>query len=120
MEIRVLSPNSVVLTSRTYIENMCQRFLDKPVSDYPAVHTPADSKLLGYYEAALLQRDQPISRSLREQYCSLVGGLLFPAPNVRIDVLLACGILARAFTFPTECLYKCAIRVLVYLGQHRL
>ena len=97
MEIRILSPHSVVLTSRTYIENMCQRFLDKPAADFPAVHTPADAKLLDAYEAALATRGQPVSRELREKYCGLVGAMLSPAPNVRIDILLHCGILARVY-----------------------
>ena len=118
MEIAIPSPHVVILTSRSYITSLCSRCLPKPAGDYPAVHTPGHPRLLDFYEVALSTRDVPKSRDLVVRYRTIVGGCLWPAPNTRPDILFECGVLARAFTFPTEDLYNCAVRVLVYLGQH--
>ena len=118
MEISIPSPHVCILTSRTFIASLCTRCLPKPLESYPAVHTPGHLKLLDYYEAALASRDVPRSQDLLTRYRSIVGGGLWPAPNTRPDVLYEFGVLARAFTFPTEDLFNCAVRAVVYLGQH--
>ena len=118
MEITIPSPHVIILTSTSYINALSQRCLPKPLSEYPAVHTPGHSKLMDFYEDALATRDVPRPAELVTRYRSIVGGILWPAPNTRPDVLLEAGVLARAFTFPTEDLFNSAVHLLVYLGQH--
>eukprot|EP00327_Prymnesium_parvum_P000535 CAMPEP_0182825558 /NCGR_PEP_ID=MMETSP0006_2-20121128/15903_1 /TAXON_ID=97485 /ORGANISM="Prymnesium parvum, Strain Texoma1" /LENGTH=210 /DNA_ID=CAMNT_0024952661 /DNA_START=228 /DNA_END=860 /DNA_ORIENTATION=+ len=56
----------------------------------------------------------PAEPAFHRRYRSLVGGLCWLGPTARPDVLFATGICARAFTFPTQHLYDCAVRILVY------
>ena len=70
---------------------------------------PADDQLRKLYEAAHASRlEGTIDASLRERYGGKVGALLYVAPGCRADVAAACGLLARALTFPTVELEACA------------
>ena len=113
----VESADTIMISSYTFIKNLCEKRLPKPLDSYAAVHVPGHPKLMEYYEAAFLQRGGVVDPGLSKRYNTLVGELQWPAPTTRIDALFAVGILARARTFPTEDLYTCGLRVLVYLGQ---
>eukprot|EP00966_Prymnesium_polylepis_P103847 2404756-Prymnesium_polylepis.1 len=49
-----------------------------------------------------------------KKYGSLYGALLH-ASKYRPEILASMGLLGSALTFPTERLYMCLVRVLVYL-----
>ena len=104
----------VKICSTTYIKGLCKRWLDGNVQDYDQVYTPADTHLLEFYETALLTKGDGFNET---EYRSLVGGLMWPAPTTRPDCLFCVGVLARALTFPTFDLFKCAKRVLIFMGQ---
>jgi hypothetical protein len=67
---------------------------------------------------AVLSADE-VEPSLRKQYQSLVGALLYCATNTRPDVAFAVGMLCRAMAKPTPELYEYAKRVLTYLYRTR-
>ena len=107
----------------TYIDNMVKRYADGDISPgkkYPAhwSYTPADDALVREYDAACSTR-QPASKELSERYGSLFGSLMH-AVKYRPEISAALGLLGSCLTFPTEGLYTCALRVLVYLGRTRL
>ena len=104
------------ITSSTYIMNMCQRWLKRPIAEYDHVSTPTCPKLMDLYEAAVALRGNT-PQELSTRYKSLVGGLIFPAPTTRIDCLFAVGMLARAMDCATEDMYNAAMHTLVYMGQ---
>ena len=54
------------------------------------------------------------SEPLMKKYGSLYGALLHSS-KYRPEILAAMGLLGSALTFPTERLYMCLVRVLVYL-----
>ena len=76
----------------------------------------SDPRLMEFYESAF-NIHLPPTRAFGEKYRSLVGGLGWVAPTTRPDALFTVGIYQRAYTFPTDDLYGCAIGTLVYLGQ---
>ena len=78
--------------------------------------SPAHSRLMDYYEQALLTRGST-PPELAHRYRSLVGALMFPCPVTRPDCLFAAGIHSRAMDFATEDLYKTALHMLVFMGQ---
>ena len=106
----------VKLYSSTFIRNLCQRWLPRPIEEYDHVDSPAHSKLMDYYEQAILLRGNT-PPELASRYRSLVGALMFPCPVTRPDCLFAAGIHARAMDFATEDLFKTALHMLVFMGQ---
>ena len=93
----------------------------KEIDDFNPSHwsyTPADETLVREHEAACATR-QPASKELTERYGSLFGSLMH-AVKYRPEISTALGLLGSCLTFPTEALYECAVRVLVYLGRTRL
>ena len=62
-------------------------------------------------------REHEISPELVTQYSGLVGALLYAAPCARPDVNQAVSLLARALTFPTPELMRCAERALLYMAH---
>ena len=106
----------------TYIDQMVKRYADGdvgPCKKFPAywTYTPADETLVREYESACAAR-QPASTDLMQRYGSLFGSLLH-AVKYRPEISAAMGLLGSCLTFPTEALYECAMRVLVYLGRTR-
>ena len=107
---------ALTLCSKTYILNLCQRELPRPLAEYKDVQVVSDPRLMEFYESAF-NIHLPPTRAFGEKYRSLVGGLGWVAPTTRPDALFTVGIYQRAYTFPTDDLYGCAIGTLVYLGQ---
>jgi hypothetical protein len=107
---------SLTLCSRTYILGLCKRELPRPLAEYKDMQVVSDPRLMEFYESAF-HMHQPPTRSFGEKYRSLVGGMGWVAPTTRPDALFTVGIYQRAYTFPTDDLYGCAIGTLVYLGQ---
>ena len=108
------------LTCVTYIEDMGKRFLPdvdvtKPCEAFPSSwsHTPADEILVKAWEEATMLRPKAPEK-LMKKYGSLYGALLH-ASKYRPEILASMGLLGSALTFPTERLYMCLVRVLVYL-----
>ena len=57
----------------------------------------------------------PAAPPLMKKYGSLYGAILHVASKYRPEILAAIGLLGSCLTFPTETLYYCLQRVLVYL-----
>ena len=64
-----------------------------------------------------LLREHEISPDLVAKFSGLVGALLYAAPCARPDVNQTVSLLARALTFPTPELMRCAERALLYLAH---
>ena len=113
----------VTVCAYTYIDSMDARYLDSKGSvvtkEYPGAWgaTPADEKLTKAYEEAILRREAP-AKELYRRYNSVVGSLRHVV-KYRPDISAAMDLLGCCLTFPTEALYDCAIRVLVYLVRTR-
>ena len=114
------STSRVTLTSRAYIERIADKYLRKPLADYPLFDTPCEKNLVKHYEeAAAARRDGvAINESLRESYASKVGAMIYVVPVCRVDCALAIGLLARCLTFPSTAMDDAADRILAYLAQH--
>ena len=69
------------------------------------------------FEDAYTRRPQA-PKELIKRYGSLFGSLLH-AVKYRSEIAFACQLLGTCLTYPTEELYECAMRVLVYLGRTR-
>eukprot|EP00327_Prymnesium_parvum_P011290 CAMPEP_0184391940 /NCGR_PEP_ID=MMETSP0007-20130409/21358_1 /TAXON_ID=97485 /ORGANISM="Prymnesium parvum, Strain Texoma1" /LENGTH=350 /DNA_ID=CAMNT_0026742317 /DNA_START=221 /DNA_END=1269 /DNA_ORIENTATION=+ len=116
MDVYSPSPSVIKLSSDTYIKSLVHRELADDLASYKRYDTPADSRLVEFYEAAVAMRAVP-DREFHVRYRSLVGGLCWIGPTTRPDILYATGICARAFTFPTVELYGCAVRILLYCAH---
>jgi hypothetical protein len=108
------------LSAKSYILDMGKRFLPdidatKPSAAMPSAwsHTPADETLVQAWEDAMAKRAKA-SEPLVKKYGSLYGAILH-ASKYRPEILAAMGLLGSCLTFPTEQLYYCLVRVLVYL-----
>ena len=106
----------------SYIDAMVERYCNgsvEPCKEYPASwsHCPADTELEKAYEEASQTRT-PASPELFTRYNALCGSLRH-AVKYRPDICAAMDPLGCCLTFPTERLYRCAVRVLVYLGRTR-
>ena len=111
---------SCTLKATTYISDMGARFypdvdLSKTSEAFPSSwsYTPADETLVNAYKEACLTRPKA-SEALIKKYGSLYGAILH-ASKYRPEILAAMGLLGSCLTFPTEILYFCLVRVLVYL-----
>ena len=116
------SRDSCSIRCTTYIDAMVKRYADgdvTPSKRFPSYwsYTPADDTLVKEHEAACAAR-RPASAELTQRYGSLFGSLLH-AVKYRPEISAALGLLGSCLTFPTEKLYECAMRVLVYLGRTR-
>ena len=76
-------------------------------------YTPADDTLVEAWEYAMKTRPKA-SEQLIKKYGTAYGSILH-ASKYRPEILAAMGLLGSCLTFPTEQLYYCLMRVLVYL-----
>ena len=97
------------------LEGMADRYMPD-WKERQAPTTPATRQLRDAYEQALL-REHEISPELVAKFSGLVGALLYAAPCARPDVNQTVSLLARALTFPTPELMRCAERALLYLAH---
>jgi len=112
--------SSCTLSARTYIVDMGKRFfpdVDVSVSSaaLPASwsYTPADDMLVQAWEDATTRRPSA-PEPLVKKYGTLYGAVLH-ASKYRPEILAAMGLLGSCLTIPTERLFYCLERVLVYL-----
>ena len=117
MDIDSPHPGRLTLSSRTYIRAIMQTELPNPLESYRAVSTPAHPDLMKIYHNARRAHITP-SPKLAAKFRRIVGKLMWPSPQTRIDILFPVGILARTYEYCNEELYFCAVRVAVYAGQH--
>lgn len=106
------------IKATTYIKTMVERYVpDGNLSKFPAFwsYTPADETLVKAWEAATVTRT-PATRDLTKAYQALFGSLLH-AVKYRPEIAKALGLLGACMTFPTQELYDCMMRVLVYLAR---
>jgi len=91
-----------------------------PCKRFPAScsYTPADENLTKAFESAAATRT-PASKELQHRYMSLYGSLLH-AVKYRTEISFTLQPTGSALSFPTEDLYDCLMRVLIYLGRTRL
>ena len=114
------SLSRVTLSSRAYVRQMTERYLDSP-GDHRETPTPCDKRIVQHYEDAVqLRRTTPASPPVagRQEYPSKVGALIYCVPASRLDCAYAIGMLARCLTFPTKPMSEAADRCLAYLHQH--
>ena len=115
MNIEVVSPTKIKLTSEAYITRMADRY----VPDWRAraeVPMPSTDKLLKAYEVAHKHEQSP-SPELVKSYGGKVGALVYTSPCVRVDACATIGRLSRALTFPTRELDSLCDDTIVYLAQ---
>jgi hypothetical protein len=99
------------------MELSMESYLDKLGRDYhregaPPRYNSIDPKML---KLKLRAKNDIAPAALTERYQSLVGKLLYPANQLRVDVSFAVGYLARAMSNPTELHYQHALQVVDYL-----
>ena len=112
--------HSATVYSETYIMLQVKRFLPEgfePSERFPAhySYTPADERLVKAHAAAVANK-QPAPDELVKRNSSLIGALQH-AVKYRPEIACALGMCAQCLTFPTEELYHCAERILVYLAR---
>ena len=112
--------NVATVSAKTYIELTVKRYTDGDISPsrrYPAewTYTPASDQLDKAYSAAVAARPEA-SKQLLKDYGSLFGSLLHVV-KWRPEISAAMGRLGSCLSFPTDELYECMMRVLVYLGR---
>ena len=112
-----LGATSTTLSSRAYIDRLCDKYLPQPLSSYPTFDTPCAPDLRKHYEVALQDRHTVCPR-LAASYPRKVGALIYAHPASRADCSYTIGMLARCLTFPTADMDAAADRCIAYLGQH--
>ena len=116
--------NVTTLTCKTYIEQMVGRYLpgedlDTPCRRFPGEwgSTPASDQLQQAFEAAVATR--PVATpELTKRYGSLYGSIMHTM-KWRGEICVAMNRLGACLSFPTQELYDCMERVLVYLYRTR-
>ena len=106
------------IRASTYIMTMVERYIPEGnLSQFPAFwsYTPADEALVRAWEAATAAR-VPATKEFTRGYQALFGSLLH-AVKYRPEIAKAMGLLGSCLTFPTQELYDCMMRVLVYLAR---
>ena len=115
MNVNMISPSKIHLSSEAYIESMADRYVPDWRSRAP-VSMPADEKLMKAYDRAHLREQSPTAELLRS-FGGKVGALVYTSPCVRVDACATIGRLSRALTFPTPELEAMVDNVIVYLAQ---
>lgn len=121
------SRTRVTLSSRAYVglQRMADRCLPTHGAPSPT-STPCGKNIVKDYEGAVEQRLAATSTAsstsgaatLREEYPSKVGALIYCVPASRLDSAYAIGMLARCLTFLTAAMNSAADHCLAYLRQH--
>ena len=113
------SLDACTISCYTYIDKQVKRYLPKSLESYPSgwSYTPADETLVRAFDEATAAR-VPASPAFTTKYGSLFGALLH-AIKYRPEISIALNKCGSCLTFPTDKLYDCLIRVLVYLARTR-
>ena len=90
------TPANVQLNSVPHPQNICKQVIHATGEDAP----PADPTLIN-------------------NYCKLLGALLYAATSTRRDIACATSMLCRAMPKPTDQLMTATLRVFTYLSRHR-
>ena len=115
------SRNVAHISATSYIRQMVDRYIPDgdtgPNVKFPAhwSYSPADDSLVKAWEAAVAART-PGSKEDIKRYQELFGSLLHVI-KYRPEISTAMGKLGSCMTFPTEELYNCMLRVLIYLAR---
>ena len=114
--------HNATITATPYIKQMVDRYLDGDDSvceKRPAAwsYTPASEELMEAFKAAVAEKKEA-SKELVNRYAALYGSLLH-VTKYRPEVSAALGYCGTCLTFPTEELYRCLTRILVYLSRTR-
>ena len=113
-------PSNICIYAEAYIKQQAKRYLPDgygPSEQFPAAwsYTPADETLVKEHAAAVAHK-QKAPDELITRNRSLIGALQH-VTKYRPEICAALGLCGQCMTFPTEALYKCALRILVYLAR---
>ena len=114
------TPGCITITQTADIEAMAMKHLTDADMLLPTAHVPALHDLPALVMAASLQNADEIDPTLKFDYQTLVGGLLFKAIVYRPDISFSVGLLTRVMEKPTNELLVEAKRVLRYLLHSKL
>ena len=106
MNIEYIDRGIIRLSASSYATTLAKRYASV-VDGRDAPSLPSDASLVKAYERAL-DREHILPAERVAQYGSKVGSLIYPVPCARPDCAVTVGLLARALTFPTEELERCA------------
>ena len=115
MNLNVISPTKVQLSSEGYIKGMAKRYIPD-WETRPKLGMPATDQLTKAYEKAHA-REVPATPEMIKRYGGKVGALVYTMPCVRVDACATISRLSRALTFPTAELEAMVDDTIVYLAQ---
>jgi hypothetical protein len=102
------------------IELSMESYIDKLTKDYDrghvTRHNPMDIKAL---KLKLRHPEDICEDYALHRYQSVIGRLLYPASQLRVDVSFHVGYLARAMANPTDDHYYYALQIIDYLHTHK-
>jgi hypothetical protein len=102
------------------IELSMESYIDKLTKDYNrghvTRHNPMDVKAL---KLKLRRSDDVCKDQALHRYQSLIGRLLYPASQLRVDIAFHVGYLARAMANPTDEHYHYALQIIDYLYTYK-
>jgi hypothetical protein len=102
------------------IELSMESYIDKLTKDYDrghvTRHNPMDVKAL---KLKLRRSDDIYTDQALHRYQSVIGLLLYPASQLRVDVAFHVGYLARAMANPTDDHYNYALQIIDYLYTYK-
>ena len=106
---------------RRLIELSMESYIDKLVHDFhrensAARHTPLDVAVLGL---KMRPTDDPAPPQQLRNYQTIIGKLLYPATQLRVDISFHIGFLARSMSNPTLRHYDYALQVIDYLKTYK-
>jgi hypothetical protein len=95
-------------------------YIDKLANDYHrghvTRHNPIDVKAL---KLRLRRPDDVCKNQALQRYQSIIGRLLYPALQLRVDVAFCVGYLGRAMANPTDDHYNYALQIIDYLYTYK-
>ena len=110
-------PGHCHLSMRTYSEALAEKYLPKPLAEYPAYTCPSTDELREAYKAAV-ERVDTLDAAGITRYMSKCGGAIYACPAARVGECYTIGICARTLTFPTARMEACLDRAIVCMAQH--